>query len=70
MLIALVLERENDDLTLDLQVSKCTRSSVLSPYVVMVSVINGISQLSGQWVYFTPTQSTCLISYLDKEAQC
>ena len=33
MLIALVLERENDDLTLDLQVSKCTRSSVLSPFM-------------------------------------
>ena len=33
MLIALVLERENDDLTLDLQVSKCTRSSVQSPFM-------------------------------------
>ena len=27
------LERENDDLALDLQVSKCTRSSVLSPFM-------------------------------------
>ena len=33
MLIALVLEREDDELTLDLQVSKCTRSNVLSPFM-------------------------------------